>query len=57
MFRASSKFDFHVDGSGTVISLPVFSSGPAKMRLNNMGLRRRLRADLGRRGDAVRVAG
>lgn len=32
------QVDFHIDGSGTVISLPVFSSGPPKMRLNNMGI-------------------
>jgi hypothetical protein len=32
------QVNFHVDGSGTVISSPVFSSGPPKMRLNNMGV-------------------
>jgi hypothetical protein len=32
------QVDFHIDGSGTVISLPVFSSGPPKMRLNNEGI-------------------
>jgi hypothetical protein len=32
------QVDFHVDGSGTVMSAPVFSSGPPKMRLNNMGV-------------------
>jgi hypothetical protein len=32
------QVNFHVDGSGTVVSLPVFSSGPPKIRLNNMGV-------------------
>lgn len=32
------QVDFHIDGSGTVMSLPVFSSGPPKMRLNNEGV-------------------
>jgi hypothetical protein len=32
------QLDLHIDGSGTVITLPVFSSGPTKMRLDNMGV-------------------
>jgi len=32
------QLNLKIDGEGTVVTLPVFSSGPPKMRLSNDGL-------------------